>query len=205
MTFPTETQGHQQPEITIPGLGKVKGVLDEEHPVAKFLSIPFGVVNERWRPADKAGPWQGVCDATKSGTRLSAPGDGPLFDQLFGVPKIEEEATKIEERLSGNCIFTCPVFLANEVIVAHPSCQLTRYHVDVRVAKTDEMAPNLKTHHGIELSYVFGNKTASALLSSEELSFREVMQGVRIDVITSKSPEETSLPKVKDIKPAPIP
>ncbi|KAF9926019.1 hypothetical protein BGZ67_008338, partial [Mortierella alpina] len=67
MTLPTELRGNQHPEVAIPDVGKVKGILDEELPVAKFLNIPFGVVNERWRPADKAQPWQGVRDAAKDG------------------------------------------------------------------------------------------------------------------------------------------
>ncbi|KAF9282744.1 hypothetical protein BGZ68_005765 [Mortierella alpina] len=517
MTFPTELQGHQQPEITIPGLGKVKGVLDEEHPVVKFLSIPFGVVNGRWRPADKAEPWQGVRDATKNGysppqvteldpgyaamfgmkssvvyegamsehdclslniympvsalkseenlpvcvwiygggfkigsittplydctqlvltsieqkrpmivvsinyrlnffgfisskelaldaqtyanavpeqlrrwydgsfgnwglldqilglewvhdhirafrgdpervtvmgestgsvsiswlmlipqchglfhraimlsgaastlaairpeqegqryfdylcqvfdvphdlsgtekvaklrnvpekalaeelnksdllfftptiddvlikedsrlatqnsslydpnlnwvimgtcadegtmftglfkatspekiaklrARVSAPGDGPVFDRLFGVPKNDEDASKIGDRLTDSYLFRYPVFQASEAILAHSSCQLTRYHIDVRVAKTDEKSPGMKSYHGIVLPYTFGNKAASTILSAEEMSFSKKMQQVWIDVITSKSPEESSLPKVRTVEPIPIP
>ncbi|KAF9974599.1 hypothetical protein BGZ75_000755, partial [Mortierella antarctica] len=137
--------------------------------------------------------------------RLSAPGDGPVFDELFGVPKNDEDAIKIGERLSGNCLFQYPVFQASEAILAHPSCQLTRYHVDVRVAKMDEKSSTFKSFHGIDVPYVFGNKTASSLLSAKEMSFSKEMQGIWIDVITSKSPVDSTLPKVKALQPTGIP
>ncbi|KAF9970015.1 hypothetical protein BGZ75_002486, partial [Mortierella antarctica] len=76
-------------------------------------------------------------------TGLCAPGDEPVFDQLFGVPKNDEDATQIGDRLLGNGLFQYPVSLARDAILAHPSCQLTRYHVDLRVAKLDEMDPTL--------------------------------------------------------------
>ncbi|KAG0378564.1 hypothetical protein BGX24_003494 [Mortierella sp. AD032] len=58
----------ENPTVTIPGLGAIKGTLDPSHKVAKFLNIPFGTVQERWRPAVKAQPWPGVRDASKCGS-----------------------------------------------------------------------------------------------------------------------------------------
>jgi carboxylesterase type B len=55
------------PLITIPGVGTVKGILDNNGKVAKFLNVPFGLVEERWRPAVKAKSWEGIRDATKPG------------------------------------------------------------------------------------------------------------------------------------------
>ncbi|KAG0273562.1 hypothetical protein BGZ97_010679, partial [Linnemannia gamsii] len=55
------------PIVTIPGLGVVKGTLDPTGKVAKFLNVPFGIVEERWRPAVKALPWSGIRDATRNG------------------------------------------------------------------------------------------------------------------------------------------
>ncbi|KAF9946131.1 hypothetical protein BGZ70_003392, partial [Mortierella alpina] len=129
-------------------------------------------------------------------TRLCAPGDGPVFDQLFGNPKNDEDASEIGAHVLGNRLFRYPVFQASEAILAHPSCRLTRYHVDVRVAKMDRMFPSRGSYHTIDLLYTFGNKTASALLSEEEMLFSKVMQGIWIDVITSQSPEDSTLPKV---------
>ncbi|CAO3574878.1 unnamed protein product [Mortierella alpina] len=134
--------------------------------------------------------------------RLCAPGDGPVFDQLFGDPKNDEDASEMGAQILGNRLFRYPVFQASEAILAHPTCRLTRYHVDVRVAKMDAMFPSRKSYHTIDLLYTFGNKTASALLSEEEMSFSKVMQGVWIDVITSQSPEASTLPKVTRIQPA---
>ncbi|CAO3574880.1 unnamed protein product [Mortierella alpina] len=136
-------------------------------------------------------------------SNLCAPGDGLKFDQLFGVPKNDEDSTAIGERLISNCIFQYPVFQASEAMIGHPSCELTRYHVDVRVAKMDEKVPGCKSFHGVELPYVFGNKTASSLLSDKEMLFSKEMQGVWIDVITSKSPGESALPKVTNVQPTP--
>jgi len=55
--------------VSIPNLGSVRGVLnsDTDNKVAKFLNVPFAVVEERWRPATKVQPWDGVRDATKLG------------------------------------------------------------------------------------------------------------------------------------------
>lgn len=66
MSLP-ESEVIHHPKIAIPGLGTVRGVIDRVHPVAKFLNVPFGVLTERWRPADKVRPWQGVRDGTKNG------------------------------------------------------------------------------------------------------------------------------------------
>ncbi|KAF9966816.1 hypothetical protein BGZ70_001177 [Mortierella alpina] len=136
-------------------------------------------------------------NTTKLRTRLSAPEDRSMFDQLFGVPETDEDATKIAGRLIGDSLFQYPVLQASEAILAHPFCQLSRYYFDARVAKTDEKAPTVKAHHGIDLLYTFGNAMASNLLSAEEMAFSKKVQQVWIEVVTSKSPEESSLPKVR--------
>ncbi|KAF9957086.1 hypothetical protein BGZ72_002188 [Mortierella alpina] len=138
-------------------------------------------------------------------SRLCAPGDGPVFDQLFGVPTNDKEATDIGSRLFDNCIFRYPVYQASEAILAHPYCRLTRYHFDVRAEKYERMPLNWKAFHGLDLQFTFGNKISATNLSEEEMSLSKEMQQVWIDVITSKSPEESSLPKIKSIQPASIP
>ncbi|KAF9957140.1 hypothetical protein BGZ72_002125 [Mortierella alpina] len=137
--------------------------------------------------------------------RLCAPGDGPVFDKLFGVPRNYEDAFAMGDRLLNSCLFKYPVLQASEAILAHPTCQLTRYHVDLRSTQMDEMLPNLKSHHGIELFYTFGNKTAANVLSDKEMPFCKEMQRVWIDVVTAKSPEGSSLPKVNNVLPVPAP
>ncbi|KAF9937828.1 hypothetical protein BGZ67_000870 [Mortierella alpina] len=138
-------------------------------------------------------------------SRLCAPGDGPVFDRLFGVPRNYEDAFAMGDRLLNSCLFKYPVLQASEAILAHPTCQLTRYHVDLRSTQMDEMLPNLKSHHGIELFYTFGNKTAANILSDKEMPFCKEMQRVWIDVVTARSPEGSSLPKVNNVLPVPAP
>lgn len=78
MTLPSETNHSHEvnesgahiidsPHINIPGVGTVKGILDKNNKVAKFLNIPFGLIEERWRPAAKAKSWDGIRDATRLG------------------------------------------------------------------------------------------------------------------------------------------
>ena len=78
MTLPSETNDSHKvndsradnddsPHITIVGVGTVKGILDKNNKVAKFLNVPFGLIEERWRPAAKAKSWDGIRDATKLG------------------------------------------------------------------------------------------------------------------------------------------
>ncbi|KAG0201864.1 hypothetical protein BGX28_005436 [Mortierella sp. GBA30] len=55
------------PQVTIPTLGTVQGIVDDHLPVAKFLGVPFGTVVKRWRPAVRPEPWEGVRDASKLG------------------------------------------------------------------------------------------------------------------------------------------
>ncbi|KAF9349360.1 hypothetical protein BGX26_012313, partial [Mortierella sp. AD094] len=55
------------PQVSIPGLGTIRGVIDKEQLVAKFMNVPVGTVPERWRPAVQAKSWDGIYDATKPG------------------------------------------------------------------------------------------------------------------------------------------
>lgn len=55
------------PHIHIPKQGVIEGVLDERKGVVRFLNIPYATVHERWRPASKPDPWEGVRDASKQG------------------------------------------------------------------------------------------------------------------------------------------
>ncbi|KAF9271761.1 hypothetical protein BGZ68_003104 [Mortierella alpina] len=116
MTLPTEFQGNQHPEVTIHGLGKVKGVLDEEHPVVRFLNIPFGVVNERWRPADKAEPWQGVRDATKNGySPPQTTEKDPLFTMMLG----DKPNAVYEETMSERDCLSLNIYMPASALNSH--------------------------------------------------------------------------------------
>ncbi|KAG0251691.1 hypothetical protein BG011_007443 [Mortierella polycephala] len=83
------------PQVNIPGCGIVKGVEAENQPVvAKFLNIPYATVPERWRPAVKAGPWNGVRDATIQGPVCHQPlSENPLVSMTSDpVDENDEEA-----------------------------------------------------------------------------------------------------------------
>ncbi|KAF9165261.1 hypothetical protein DFQ26_000364 [Actinomortierella ambigua] len=55
------------PVLLIPGLGSIRGVVDEQVPVVKYLNIPFATVEKRWNPATPVKHWEGVRDGTKIG------------------------------------------------------------------------------------------------------------------------------------------
>ncbi|KAF9424153.1 hypothetical protein BGZ94_008084 [Podila epigama] len=55
------------PRAHIPKQGTVEGILDADSGIVRFLNIPYATVHERWRPASKPEPWDGVLDATKQG------------------------------------------------------------------------------------------------------------------------------------------
>ncbi|KAF9898324.1 hypothetical protein BX616_004184, partial [Lobosporangium transversale] len=55
------------PQIHVVNQGILQGSLDLSKRVARYLNVPYGVVQERWRPAVKPEPWTGVRDATKQG------------------------------------------------------------------------------------------------------------------------------------------
>ncbi|KAF9410219.1 hypothetical protein BGZ76_005550, partial [Entomortierella beljakovae] len=47
--------------------GIIEGSLDPKKNIVSFRNVPFGVVNERWRPASKPEPWTDIRDCTKQG------------------------------------------------------------------------------------------------------------------------------------------
>ncbi|KAG0001202.1 hypothetical protein BGZ80_003596 [Entomortierella chlamydospora] len=56
------------PIVNVPGCGTLQGVQAEDQPVvAKFLNVPYATVPERWRPAVKVVPWNGIRDASVQG------------------------------------------------------------------------------------------------------------------------------------------
>ncbi|KAF9165263.1 hypothetical protein DFQ26_000366 [Actinomortierella ambigua] len=81
------------PLVSIPGLGKVKGVVVEEQPkVVKFLNVPYATVPERWRPSIRAQSWQGVRDCTQQGPMCHQPKSGnPLVSMAAGDDDDEGE------------------------------------------------------------------------------------------------------------------
>ncbi|KAG0205303.1 hypothetical protein BGX28_003057 [Mortierella sp. GBA30] len=106
---------NKYPQVTIPGLGTVQGVVDTDSPVAKFLNIPFGVVHERWRAASKAGPWQGVRDATKNGYNPpQITKSNPFMSLFFGIPL---EAA-YEEAMSERDCLSCNIFMPTSALAS---------------------------------------------------------------------------------------
>ncbi|KAF9289480.1 Carboxylesterase 5A [Mortierella alpina] len=140
-------------------------------------------------------------NVAKLKARLCAPGDDPVFDRIFGVPKTDAEATEISARLLGNGLFNFPILQASEALLVHPTCRLTRYHFDVQVQRTNELLPGLKAHHASELYFTLGNKALLAMLAEEERLFVRKVQDVWIEFVTAKFPEESHLPKVSNVLP----
>ncbi|KAG0279188.1 hypothetical protein BGZ95_002042 [Linnemannia exigua] len=102
---------HAPPVVTISGLGAVKGTLvkDTDNKVAKFLNVPFGLVQERWRPAVKAQPWDGVRDGTKMGPMPPQQTDNnPFLGVFFGVPEKFDFQKEMSERDCLNCNIFMP-------------------------------------------------------------------------------------------------
>ncbi|KAF9981774.1 Cocaine esterase [Mortierella antarctica] len=157
--------------------------------------------------ADEASMFSSTSNATpetiaKLKGRLCAPGDDEVFDRIFGVPKTDADAIKIYDHLFNNGFFKYPTLQASEAILAHPTCRLTRYHFDVQVQQTNELHPDLKAHHGADLYFIFGNKTALSMLSEDERLFVRKVQEVWIEFVTTKTPEGSHLPKVSNAFPA---
>jgi len=61
------------PTLWIPTLGQVQGSVEnlpvQSYPIVSFLNVPFATVTQRWRPAVKPEPWEGIRDATNYGYR----------------------------------------------------------------------------------------------------------------------------------------
>ncbi|KAF9971154.1 hypothetical protein BGZ73_005937 [Actinomortierella ambigua] len=57
----------KHPVLDIPGVGSIRGVVDDKVPVVKYLNIPFATVEKRWNPATPVKKWDGVRDGTKIG------------------------------------------------------------------------------------------------------------------------------------------
>ncbi|KAF9981775.1 hypothetical protein BGZ75_006885 [Mortierella antarctica] len=144
-------------------------------------------------------------NVAKLKARLCAPGDDAIFDRVFGVPKTDAEATEISARLLGSGLFDFPILQASEAILVHPTCQLTRYHFDVQVHRTNELIPGLKAHHAADVYFTLGNKALLAMLSDEERMFIRKVQEVWIEVVAAKTPEGSHLPKVSNVLPTATP
>ncbi|KAF9125300.1 Cocaine esterase [Mortierella sp. 14UC] len=99
---------NDSPHITVPGVGGLKGALVKEGKVATFLNIPFGLVQERWRPAVKAQPWDGIRDATKFGPMPpQRTRNNPFMTMFMGVP----DKYVFDESMSERDCLNCNVFM----------------------------------------------------------------------------------------------
>ncbi|KAF9395732.1 hypothetical protein CPC16_007101 [Podila verticillata] len=73
------------PRIRIPKQGIIEGALDEQKGVVRFLNVPYATVHERWRPASKPDPWEGVRDATKQGPVPHQPTSETRFSKAINT------------------------------------------------------------------------------------------------------------------------
>lgn len=142
-----------------------------------------------------------VADFEPFKRRLCDPADYDLFDQIFGVPGTDLEARTISSRLLNSGCFKFPTFEVSEVILAHPTCQLSRFHMDTVIRKIENMIPGWGAHHGVDLPFTFGSESTVNLLSDEEREMSKSVQGVWVEVVTATSPEASSLPLVNCILP----
>ncbi|KAG0378244.1 hypothetical protein BGX24_004428 [Mortierella sp. AD032] len=107
---------HSPPVVTISGLGAVRGAFakDTDNKVAKFLNVPFGLVQERWRPAIKVQPWDGVRDGTKMGPMPPQQTDNnPFLGVFLGVPEKFDFQKEMNER---DCL-NCNIFMPSSAIL----------------------------------------------------------------------------------------
>ncbi|KAG0343241.1 hypothetical protein BG000_004179 [Podila horticola] len=73
------------PRIHIPKQGVIEGALDERKGVVRFLNIPYATVHERWRPASKPDPWEGIRDASKQGPVPHQPTSETRFSKAINT------------------------------------------------------------------------------------------------------------------------
>ncbi|KAF9582348.1 hypothetical protein BGW38_000313 [Lunasporangiospora selenospora] len=139
--------------------------------------------------------------------RLCAPGDGALFDEIFGIPNTNLEAAYTSVRLISDAIFNYPLFQVGQAILAHPTCQLSRFHIDAIVASLDKTIPGLGPSHFMGLYYTFGNKDGKGapmmrLSPAEAELVANIQRDVLLEFATAKSPEgDTNIPKVNRVLP----
>ncbi|KAF9364739.1 hypothetical protein BGX34_000543 [Mortierella sp. NVP85] len=89
------------PRVLIADQGTVEGALDPKKRVARFLNIPFGTVNERWRPAAKPEPWTGIRDGTKQGPVSPQPKGPSRYSRAINTYSefdFDDETTVFSER-----------------------------------------------------------------------------------------------------------
>ncbi|KAG0235963.1 hypothetical protein BGW42_004418 [Actinomortierella wolfii] len=89
------------PVVHIPGLGALRGELDEKVPVVRFLGVPFATVNKRWNPATPVQPWEGIREATKIGP---APPQSPKWHPLWAKISGDVERPYEEVFDEKNCL-----------------------------------------------------------------------------------------------------
>ncbi|KAG9070484.1 hypothetical protein KI688_008020 [Linnemannia hyalina] len=142
-----------------------------------------------------------VADFEPFKRRVCDPADHDLFDQIFGVPSTDAEAYSISSRLLNSGVFRFPTFEVSEAILAHPTCQLSRFHMDTVIHKIDNMIPGWGAHHGVDLPFTFGGESTVKLLSDEEREMSRKVQAVWVEVVTAASPEASSLPLVNCVLP----
>ncbi|KAF9972073.1 hypothetical protein BGZ73_004876 [Actinomortierella ambigua] len=110
----SDHSGKPNPVILIPGLGDVRGELDNRVPVVRFLNVPFATMKKRWNPASPAEPWEGVRDATKTGFSPPQPvASPPLFAMLAGV----ENPGTYEERFSEKECLNLNIYMPDKSVL----------------------------------------------------------------------------------------
>ncbi|KAG0371048.1 Alpha/Beta hydrolase protein [Gamsiella multidivaricata] len=92
------------PRVHIAKQGTIEGSLNPNKRVIQFLNVPYGTVQERWRPAVKPKSWTGIRDATKQGPVAPQPkGESRSSRAINSYSEFDfdDETTVIDER---NCL-----------------------------------------------------------------------------------------------------
>ncbi|KAF9910260.1 hypothetical protein EC991_006989 [Linnemannia zychae] len=135
-------------------------------------------------------------------SRICAPKDYTTFDSIFGIPKSDHDALTISARLVGNGINEFPILRVGETVAKlGPPCQLTRFHFDTQ----QQQAGGLGVHHGTDMFLTFGGPISkTAFPSVKEQAMVQQVQATWTEVITTPSPQSSSLLQISTSATTPL-
>ncbi|KAF9117889.1 hypothetical protein BGW39_001686 [Mortierella sp. 14UC] len=104
-----------------------------------------------------------------------------LFNAAYGVPKKDEDITKILNVYFGDLIFLYPIERTLDALVEvaksrQEQFRLERYHFDLEIEKTTQALPGCGSIHGGELLYVFDPPMNEDVLTATERAAAQEVQ-----------------------------
>ncbi|KAG0056486.1 hypothetical protein BGZ83_004744 [Gryganskiella cystojenkinii] len=102
------------------------------------------------------------------------------FEQIYGIPKTDQEARLISSRVISDSVFFYPVHATSVAVSKKENpkmapVDLVRFHFDRPLKLLEDMGIKIGAHHGAEIPFVFGSDAALALFkdpAERELSRR---------------------------------